>query len=105
MEAIPVLSMTKDLPGLSEHWQIYVGFAGGTFWWGTTPSDEETFDEAESCPVEWIDSGDASFISEYLIENTSGNHHELASALEELSIQRPEFKPLTDEFRRLLGKT
>lgn len=80
MEAIPVLTMTKDLPGSSEQWQVYVGYAGGTFWRGTTPSDEEAFDEAEPCPVEWIDSGDASFISEYLIENTSGSHEELASS-------------------------
>jgi hypothetical protein len=101
MEAMPVLTMTKDLPGLSEQWQVYVGYFGGAFWWGTTCSEDEGFDEDER-GVEWIDHGDAAFIAKYLFEHADNRQEEMLTSLENLRFNRPEFRPLSDEFRKLM---
>jgi hypothetical protein len=101
MEAMPVLTMTKDLPGLSEQWQVYVGYVGGAFWWGTTRSEDEGGDESEG-GVEWIDHGDAAFIAEYLFEHVDKRQEEMLTSLENLRFHRPEFRLLSDEFRKLM---
>lgn len=101
MEAVPILRMTKDLPGLSEQWQIYVGYAGGTFWWGATSSEDEGSDEDEG-GVEWIDHGDASCIADHLFEHAADNQEEVRASLENLGVNRPEFRLLSDEFRKLI---
>jgi hypothetical protein len=101
MEAVPILRMTKDLPGLSEQWQVYVGYGGGAFWWGTTPSEDEGSGEDEG-GVEWIDHEDAAFIAEYLFEHADNSQEEMLTSLEKLGFNRPEFRLLSDEFRKLM---
>lgn len=99
MEAIPVLTLTKNLPGLSEEWQVYVGFDRGLFAWGTDPEDDG---DAGAADVEWIDQGDAAIIAEYLFEQASGRLEEMSASLEEIASLKPEYEPLADSFRRLL---
>ncbi len=103
MEAIPVLTLTKDLPGLSEEWQVYVGFDRGVFWWGTDPSDQENDSDAEDADVEWIDQGTATYIAEYLFEQAAGRLEEMSSSLEEIASLKPEYRPLAADFNMLMA--
>ena len=101
MEAIPVLTMTKNFPGLSEQWQVYVGYVDGAFWWGTSCSEDEGFNE-DAGGVEWIDHGDAAFIAGYLFEQVDNRQEEMLTSLEDIGFNRPEFRLLSDEFRKLM---
>jgi len=92
-----LLTVSKDMPGLGESWDINVArTSDGEFAWQTSGSDSEEKDAA-------IDTGSADWIADYLLENASGFESELLESLANLSADDMSFSPLLDATRARLG--
>jgi hypothetical protein len=93
-----LLTVSKDMPGLGESWDINVArTSDGEFAWQTSGSDSE---EAENAA---IDTGSADWIADYLVENASGFESELLESLTNLSADDMSFSPLLDATKKHLG--
>jgi hypothetical protein len=84
-----LLTVSKDMPGLGESWDINVAqTSDGLFAWQTSGIDS---DEHEDAP---IDTGSAEWIADYLLENASGFESELLESLTNLAARDGSFSPL-----------
>jgi hypothetical protein len=93
-----LLTVSKDMPGLGESWDINVApTSDGEFAWQTSGSDSE---EDEDAP---IDTGSADWIADYLVENASGFESELLDSLTHLAADDSRFCPLLDATKSRLG--
>ena len=96
---IRLLTVSKDIPGLSESWDINVALIGNDeFAWQTSGSDPDE-DEGGA-----IDTGSAEFIAEYLVENASGFECELVDRLSHVAHSHAGFIPLLKAVRAKLGQ-
>jgi hypothetical protein len=92
-----LLTVTKDMPGLGESWDINVARTNtDEFAWQTAGIDSEDEDAA-------IDIGSADWIADYLVENASGFESELLESLTNLAAHDSGFSPLLDATRARLG--
>ena len=93
-----VVTVSKDVPGLSESWDINVAVIyDGEFAWQTSgPESGDDYGEA-------IDTGSAEFIAQYLVENASGFEGEVVEGLSDISRTEPRFTPLLNAVKRQVG--
>jgi hypothetical protein len=93
-----LLTVSKDVPGLGESWNINVAqTSDGLFAWQTSGIDSE---ESRDTP---IDAGSADWIADYLVENASGFESELLESLTNLAVDDRSFWPLLDATKSRFG--
>ena len=93
-----LLTVSKDMPGLGESWDINVArTTDGEFAWQTSGSDSGEDENAA------IDTGSADWIADYLVENASGFESELLDSLTHLAADDSRFCPLLDAAKSRLG--
>lgn len=98
MNWIHLLTVTKDMPGLGESWDINVSrISDGRFAWQTSASDPREDEEAA------IDTGAADRIADYIVENALGFESELIESLTQLATRDSSFSPLLDAAKARLG--
>jgi hypothetical protein len=84
-----LLTVSKDMPGLGESWDINVArTSDGEFAWQTSGSDSGEDENAA------IDTGSADWIADYLVENASGFESELLESLTNLAAHDGNFSLL-----------
>jgi len=84
-----LLTVSKDMPGLGESWDINVArTTDGGFAWQTSGSDSE---EDEDAP---IDTGSAERIADYIVKNAVGFESELLESLTNLAAHDGNFSLL-----------
>jgi hypothetical protein len=93
-----LLTVSKDMPGLGESWDINVArTSDGEFAWQTSGSDSE---EDEDAP---IDTGSAERIADYIVKNAVGFESELLESLTNLAAHHSGFSALLDATKSRLG--
>lgn len=93
-----LLTVTKDMPGLGESWDINVArISNGKFAWQTSSSDPREDEDAA------IDTGAADWIADYIVENALGFESELIESLTNLAARDSSFSPLLDATKARLG--
>lgn len=84
-----LLTVTKDMPGLGESWDINVArISDGRFAWQTSASDPREDEDAA------IDTGSADAVADYIVENALGFETELIESLTKLAARDSSFSPL-----------
>lgn len=95
---IHLITVTKDMPGLGESWDINVArISDGRFAWQTSASDLREDENAA------IDTGAADRIADYIVENALGFESELIESLTNLAARDCSFSPLSDATKARLG--
>ena len=95
---IHLITVTTDMPGLGESWDINVArISDGTFAWQTSASDLREDENAA------IDAGAADWIADCIVENALGFETELIESLSQLAAKESSFSPLLDATRTQLG--
>jgi hypothetical protein len=99
MNWIQLVTVSKDMPGLSEAWDINVAWINdGKFAWQTAGNDPDENDGAA------IDTGSADWIADYIVENASGFESELLDGLIELAERDSCFLPLLEAVKTRTGE-
>jgi len=102
-----LVTVSRDMIGLSESWDINVAWINdGKFAWQTAgnelgENDDDDSDENDDDP---IDTGSAEWIADYIVENAYGFESELLEGLKKLAERDSCFLPLLDAVNTQIGE-